>query len=828
MIGTIVVGCGMSLAACFVVAFVALVAGPGSSAVAQEGAGAGMREVVAGVPRFWPPQYGVDGNGEPVGFAIDVMNEIATLAGVRVSYRVLDDFAAVVEALRDGRVDIIPNSGIVPERLDEFAFTAPVEAFVISIFTREETSGIEGIGDLIGRRVAVVEFNVGLFLLRDREDVDLIVHRDTQSALFSLLSGEADALVYLRPVLLSLARRIGVEDRIKSVGAPLREVKRGIRLRKDDPELLARLDEAVRAFVGTPAYQAIYVKWYGTPRPVWTTARIAFLMGVGVVLILIGMAWWRHRSVVKLNRELRATIAEREAAQEALWASEERFARIFENSSSPTMLKDIDGRIILVNKSWEEWYGSSRVDAVGKVTHDIHPKEIADEIVAQDDEVLRTGAPKKREHTVLDKDGRRLHVIMTKFPVSDGAGRTIGIGTITTDITELRAVESRLQQAQKMEVVGQLTGGVAHDFNNLLAVVLGNLELAAERLADDGESLSLIQRAAKAADAGAALTGQMLAFSRRQILQPRAVDLNALVSRMTELLRRTLGETVEIETVTAGGLWPCRADPTQLETAVLNLALNARDAMPSGGKLTIETANVRLDDDYAAAEEDLSPGQYVLLAVSDTGDGMPPDVAAHAFEPFFTTKATGEGTGLGLSMVYGFAKQSEGQVKIYSEPGHGTTVKIYLPRIRGDEAAATPGREPARERHGAREKILAVEDDPLVREMAVAMLRSLNYDVLEAMDGSTALEILAESPDIDLLFTDVVLPGGMSGADLAREAERLRPGLKVLHTSGYTENAIIHQGKLDQAAELIQKPFQKAALARKIDAILGRRAEDPL
>jgi PAS domain S-box-containing protein len=394
---------------------------------------------------------------------------------------------------------------------------------------------------------------------------------------------------------------------------------------------------------------------------------------------------------------------------------------------------------------------------------------------------------------------------------------------------QLREREDALRQAQKMDAIGQLTGGVAHDFNNLLQVVVGNLEILQRTLPEDAGRL---RRAADNAMNGArrasTLTQRLLAFSRRQPLDPRPLSPNKLVSDMSELLHRTLGETIAIETVLAAGLWSVEADANQLENAILNLALNARDAMPSGGKLTIETANTRLDDGYALAHAEVAPGQYVVICVSDTGTGMSRDVLGQAFEPFFTTKEPGKGTGLGLSMVYGFVKQSGGHVKIYSEPGHGTCVKIYLPRLIGDRTHEETAETTIAPEGTHDETILVVEDDDDVRTYSVEILRELGYRVLEAHDGPSALRLLERQSRVDLLFTDVVLPGGLNGADLARDARALRPGLDVLFTTGYARDAIVHHGRLDHGVQLITKPFTYAELATKVRDVLdfARRGND--
>jgi PAS domain S-box-containing protein len=382
--------------------------------------------------------------------------------------------------------------------------------------------------------------------------------------------------------------------------------------------------------------------------------------------------------------------------------------------------------------------------------------------------------------------------------------------------------DEALRQAQKMEAVGQLTGGIAHDFNNLLQIVIGNLEALQRHLPADSARLN---RAAQSAMTGArraaALTQRLLAFSRRQPLDPKPLDINTLVNGMSELLQRTLGETIQIETVRGAGVWRIEVDPNELEAAIVNLAINARDAMPQGGLLTIETANALIDESYASTNAEVVPGQYVLLSISDTGCGMDSQTLTQAFEPFFTTKPVGKGTGLGLSQVYGFVKQSGGHVKIYSEADEGTSVKLYLPRWmgEGDIAGSAPDQSIVPEGDAA-ETVLVVEDDDEVRNYSVDSLQELGYRVLEAGDGPTALRLLERQATVDLLFTDVVLPGGMTGAQLAAQARANRPSLRVLFTTGYARNAIIHHGRLDRGVQLLTKPFNFHDLAAKVRDVL--------
>ncbi|MGE0797259.1 MAG: GAF domain-containing protein [Lautropia sp.] len=392
---------------------------------------------------------------------------------------------------------------------------------------------------------------------------------------------------------------------------------------------------------------------------------------------------------------------------------------------------------------------------------------------------------------------------------------------VTHEVDQRLKTEEALRQSQKLEAIGKLTGGVAHDFNNLLQVISGNLHLLSHEVATNPRAQKRIEGALAGVGRGARLAAQLLAFSRRQPLEPRTLNVGRLVAGVSEMLRTTVGEAIEVEVITSGGLWNTFADPAQLENALLNLVINARDAMVDAGKLTIEIGNAYLDDDYVARHADVERGQYVMLAVTDTGTGMPPEIIAQAFEPFFSTKPHGRGTGLGLSMVYGFVKQSRGHVKIYSEVDLGTTVRLYLPREH--QAEDLPTEIAAGAVAGGTETILVAEDDDDVRRTVVAMLAELGYRVLTARDAEGALTVVESGVPIDLLFTDVVMPGMLKSPELARRARERQPGLAVLFTSGYTENAIVHGGRLDAGVDLLSKPYSSAALARKVRQVLAAR-----
>jgi PAS domain S-box-containing protein len=442
-----------------------------------------------------------------------------------------------------------------------------------------------------------------------------------------------------------------------------------------------------------------------------------------------------------------------------------------------------------------------------------------------------------RRLVFYDEAGKPVRVVGVSIDVTDQKRATAQLRAFTETLEDAvkdrtrqleaenearRKAEELLRQSQKMEAIGQLTGGVAHDFNNMLAVIISGINLLERRLAKGGDVKRLIDGISDAAYRAAGLTHRLLAFSRQLPLAPTAIDANQMVKSISELLRQTLGEATVLETVLAGGLWRTHADAGQLENAILNLAINARDAMPDGGKVTIETLNCSLDDDYVGNYPDLVAGQYVMIAVSDEGSGMSPDTMDRAIDPFFTTKEVGKGTGLGLSQVYGFVKQSKGHLKIYSEIGQGTAVKIYLPRYFGSEQVAEVAavmRQPER-RGASSEVILVVEDEDRIREVTTEALRELGYTALPAASAKQALQILESRPEIGLLFTDIVMPD-MNGRRLAEAALKLHPNLKVLYTTGYTRNAVVHNGVLDPDVNFIAKPFTFDQLGQKIREVLS-------
>ncbi|MGY8683842.1 CHASE3 domain-containing protein [Bradyrhizobium sp. UFLA05-153] len=564
------------------------------------------------------------------------------------------------------------------------------------------------------------------------------------------------------------------------------------------------------------------------------------IVGALIILLLVALL---IRETRRTSVALQSTLHETRAANEALEAAvAERTEHLvtahdelrisvnvmqstFHSMAEAVLVIDKDSNVLLSNPAAERillhraGMNLTSLRAMSDVFHGDGVTPLQSEELPSA-RVLRGDEFEEMEMIVRPHSGNPArHLLISGRPMRTAQGVISGAVLVYHDATISRETERQLHQSQKLDAIGKLTGGVAHDFNNMLTVISGNTETLVGSLGKQPELQRVARLIDDAAQRCAELIQHLLAFARKQPLEPRNVDVNAAISDSAKLLRPALGEQIQIETALEQGPMTSHIDPSRLTNAVLNMAINARDAMPDGGKLLLETRRVTLDEAYAQANPDVTPGAYVMLAVSDTGSGMPPDVQEKAFEPFFTTKEIGKGSGLGLSMVYGFVKQSGGHIKIYSEAGHGTTIKLYLPPGEGASERAVSAAAPAT---GGVETILVVEDDNLVRNFVTAQLQSLGYKTISAADSRTALALVDRGEPFDLLFTDVVIPGGMSGRALAQEVEKRRPGTKVLYTSGYTDNAIVHQGKLDEGVLLLTKPYRRNQLAEMIRLALGK------
>ena len=560
---------------------------------------------------------------------------------------------------------------------------------------------------------------------------------------------------------------------------------------------------------------------------------LMFIISTSVPSLTLSAAVAQRRRTMQGLRRSQAELGRQVDQQTAELADKERQFRLLVQGVTDyaIYMLDTDGRIRSWNLGAERIKGYRSDEAIGLHFSTFYTEEErAQDLPRRALEQAQKAGVYKQEGWRIRKDGSRFWASVVMHPLYDDGGSVIGFAKVTRDVTERKQAEEKLQQsraqllqAQKMEAVGQLTGGVAHDFNNLLTVILGNLELAERQIDTPSPDAGRLRRAIESATRGArratTLTQHLLAFSRRQPLLPKPIDVNAFIAREIEFLQRTLGETIKVQPALGADLWRIEADESQLAAAILNLAVNARDAMARGGKLLIETDNVELDDSYCADNPEARPGAYVMIAMTDSGTGMPTEVLERVFEPFFSTKSVGEGTGLGLSQVYGFVSQSGGHVKIESEVGQGTTVRLYFPRLLGrgaewERAASKPLAA------GRGETILVVEDEELVRDFLVEVLREAGFEVIEAADASAALRIVERREvRIDLLLSDVVLPG-INGRELANRALALRPGLRVLFMTGYSRDAIVHEGRLDPGVDMVQKPVTEAVLAARIRSLL--------
>ena len=519
-------------------------------------------------------------------------------------------------------------------------------------------------------------------------------------------------------------------------------------------------------------------------------------------------------------------ITDRKRAEEEIRVSQQRLRTHFEHTPLAVVEWDLEFRVTAWNPSAERIFGYTREEAMGHHASFIVPPQFRRHVDQLWTELLNQTGGTRSTNDNVTKGGRHISCEWYNTPLVDDSGRVLGVASLAQDVTERVALEERLRQSQKMEAVGRLAGGVAHDFNNLLTVILGYAQILADGVPEGSRLADSTGQIKSAAERAAGITRQLLAFSRKQVLSPRIINLNDTMMNLDSLLRRLIGEDIEVLTVPDDKLGSVKADPGQIEQVLMNLALNARDAMPHGGKLTLETANAQLDETYASEHQPIAPGRYVMLAVSDTGQGMSPEVQARIFEPFFTTKEVGKGTGLGLSMVYGIVKQSGGYIWVYSEPDRGTTFKIYFPCV--EQPAETPGTEkrPANALRGT-ETILLVEDDPQLRQLSSSVLTHCGYRVLVASGPEEGLAVgKANHKEIRLLITDVVMPG-MNGRQLAEEIVRHSPKMKVLYISGYTNNAIVHYGVLDKGLWFLPKPFTLAALIGKVREVLDASPDAP-
>ncbi len=745
--------------------------------------------VRVGVPADWPPQYSVGDLGHPKGFAIDVMEAVARRAGLTVTYRVYPNFTATMEALRRKEIDVIPDIGNIASRNTDFVFTSPVETFVISVFTRADTPQLRRSSDIVGRRVGVVKGNYGAELVAGRPGVQSVLYDDIGTALMELLSGSVDAIVFPKPVALTRLRATGLDARVRVLEPPVAEVKRAMAVNKDSSALAQTLQQAVSNFVGTPAYEEIYRRWFGASEPLVPPNLVAVVAVVALVLVLIFVGAWRLRSRSLLHK--------------ALAASERRFRSLVENGSDAIVLLDEHGQVIYASPATERILDRPLSATLGAELSQLVTDNDRDGFIQRWQACL-----KLREEAVSlqvayqTPTGIRIADGVLVNRIADPDIRAVVY--VFRDITEQRRLEEHVQQAHKLEALGRLAGGIAHDFNNILAVIIGYSEALKDAL-DGGPLTSDVTEILSAAERARALTEQLLAFSRQRTVEARVVNPGDTLRGFEKMLRRLVGEAVEVTTYIEAPLWHVRVDPHQLEQVLMNLAVNSRDAMPEGGKLRVEAKNAIRNG-----------AQTVCFAIEDTGSGIPADLQAKIFDPFFTTKAPGKGTGLGLATSYGIIHQAGGDITVSSEPGRGTRFEVFLPRCDTQPFPAARDLEPSPS--CCDKLILVVEDQDQVRRVTARTLERLGYQVLEAEDGKHALSVCEENGEnINLLLTDLVMPR-LSGVQLAHRLREKFPHIKIVLMSGFAEEQ--PHGSLD-ASPVLRKPFSPRELATAVRAALS-------
>ncbi len=931
-----------------------------------EGQVAAPDTVRVAVLEHWPPHYLTDADGRPGGFAVDVMNAVGRRAGLTVRYESFATFPEAIEAVERADADLIPDFGIVAERTGAFAFTRPFDAFPLVVFARRSDADFGAAGDLRGARIAVIDRNAAATILSARApDAVLVPFADVGSALFELLAAGVDGVAYPQEVFLELARSAGVADRIRVVEPPLAEIPRGMGVRSADVELLARLDEALASLIGSEEYRTIYRRWFAETPPFWTVSRVLWGAGGALLLALLAMGLWRYRSVARLARDLRSSLAERDAAVAAHAETHRLLRRTLSCLDGAVFVIDASSRSITdCNEAAEAIFGYGRDEVIGQDTRLLHVDDeafdefasigdpllaegrtfrgafrmrrkdgstfptrhtvslldpecgfeggvvsvvydVTDEVRAQRDlmeseerfrqlaerisDVFWISSPGKDhmeyvspayreiwgsppdslyqdaaawleaihpddrpvveralpdqvrgeydvEYRVVRPDGEIRWIADRAFPVHDDEGEVVRVVGVARDVTERKRAEQerellerQLRQAQRLEAVGRLAGGIAHDFNNLLTVIRSQTDLILLDLSEDSTIVEELEVVQSAADRAAKVTSQLLAFSREQVLRPRTLDLGGVVRDITVLLERIIGEDVRMVLKLDQSLPPIHVDAGQLEQAVMNLGVNARDAMPEGGTLTLQTylagpqsRNGRSAEDGSgldeASEPTTAPGPHVVLEVSDSGAGMDAETRRRIFEPFFTTKQRGTGTGLGLAMVYGFVKQSGGWIDVESEPGEGSRFLLYFPvadAVAEDEPDAVP--VPRAPRTG---RVFLVEDDDSVRRVATKILEHSGLEVHAFENAERLLEALAEGGSADVLLTDLGLPG-MSGRALVDRVRELRPDMAMLVMSGYAVGSPGSVADLPPDILFVQKPFTGDDLVESIRAALG-------
>lgn len=781
-------------------------AAPGDRAV-------GKQVVRAGVLANFPPHYVTEKEyGNPAGFAIDILTAIARQADFDIEYHTFESWQDLIAAVKADKIDLVPLLPVDTETIAAFNLTSIVYTAPMSIFVRNDNTDIRSNSDLRGRRVSVVTDDIGDHIMRSYRGELTIRHKRVEEALYAVISRTSHALLFQDEVLIQHARPLGLATLIKPLKPALHEIRFSLAVSKSNFQLYSTLQPVVESYLGSDAFARARRSWIGNPSPRFDLRQAMIFAAILLAVSVASVGLWRYVSVMRLNRALALSIADRKAA-------EARFKDHAEAASDWFFELDEDLRFTFISPAFEKALGIAPQSLIGQTRW---CGAAAPE--AEDERALLetySGLVETRQNwrdfifTLRTPQGEKRIISTSGKAMVDEQGTFVGYRGIGRDVTKRMETERSLHQAQKLETIGKLTGGIAHDFNNLLMVLTGNLEMLKKHVRAEAPERSFLDISSEAVDLGTKLTQRLLAFARRQPLDPERLDLNDMVDDLQGLLRASIGDAIDLSVDLAPYIAQVLIDKSQLQIALLNLSLNARDAMPDGGRLTLQTENVEVDAIFAKTHSAASIGIYVVLRVADTGTGIDPETLRKVVEPFFTTKAQGEGTGLGLSTVYGFIKQSGGFLILDSEVGTGTVASIYLPSLPAEERSSTIVPQGPTQKHAGDALILAVEDNPRVREITVIRLESLGYRVLQAGNAQDALELLRQHDDIALLFTDVVMPGE-SGIELADSAKALRPDLKVLFTTGYSEEMT----GLKDEGNWLPKPYKQNDLEIKLREVV--------
>ncbi|MBW6486891.1 MAG: PAS domain S-box protein [Syntrophobacterales bacterium] len=900
-------------------------------------------EIRAGFHRNFPPGYVIDeATGKPAGFAAEVMNEVARIAGLEIRYLVFDDWPQINNALLAGRIDIVPNMGITEERKRYADFTSPVGALNIRIFVRETALGIRGLADLQDRNVAVVDFNAGQMIMREYGKGRVVVFNSLEEASFSLLSGKTDALIYPEQPVLLIARKSGVANRIKAVGAPLVEVKRAIAVKKGEPALLAKLDRAVQLFIATPKCREIYAKWHFEPEPYWSPRRVAIIVGIFLLLLIIVIAIAHHLSLRRLNRDLQSSLERQKSAEALLQKSEmryrhlvesshdliwevdengvytyvsplvkellgyesgevlgktpfdlmpekeagrvkalfadiaagrqlfrnfencnrhkdgtlviletngspiidesgafcgyrgmdrditerkraeedrQRLAAAIEQSGETVVIVDKEGIIQYVNPAFERTTGYTRAEAVGKNPRILQSGRQDIDFYKSLWSVLTAGGTWKGHFVNKKKDGSLYEEDATISPVRNLSGEVIHYVAVKRDVTEKLKTERQLLQAQKLEAIGTMAGGIAHDFNNILGAIAGYTELSLAKIPPESRIKHYLEQIQTSSQRAISLVRQILEFSRLTEKDRKPIRLIPLIKETVKMLKEIIPSTIAVRLNIRTGADAVLGDATQIYQVLMNLCTNAYQAMKDkGGQLEIELLKTEAGGDIEDSIQGLTPGSYVEIIIRDTGTGIDPLIRKRIFDPFFTTKKIGEGTGLGLSVVHGIVRSCGGKITVESRVDEGSAFHVYLPLLaENPEASSGELPQPLGEGKG---RILLVDDEEMLVDMARETLEGYGYTVLAWTDSVQALEAFRAHPEeFDLVVTDQTMPV-MTGIELARNIVSIRPDMPIILCTGFIDSTLEEKATAAKIREVILKPVVIRGLIAKMQELL--------